>query len=570
MEDLDTSGLINEFFEDAIGHIDKLDSSLMEMEKYLGQGGLDVELISDLLGSLHTLKGNSGMMGFDSLQQYVHNIEGIFKKLLEDGYGSGLTDEKLQKLFDAVAVMREALERLRENPKTEIDLTEQINALGETSAAEVGSPAPIAKSRSDSFRYIADKSNILKVDFGRLDHLLNLAGELIIHRTRLAMTSRIFSELNLDKAVAYNLSEVTAEIFKSTSQLQEAIMKVRMLPIRQVFQRFPRMVRDLSRERGKEINLVFQGGETELDKTVIDEIGEPLIHLIRNAVDHGIEGPDERLQKKKSSVGEITLSAAQEGNHIVITVADDGAGIDINAVRAKAAKVYPVEFVSGLSDQDATELIFEAGFSTAKKVTEVSGRGVGLDVVKKGVTKLGGSIDVNNRPGLGTAFTIKLPLTLAIISALMVKSGRSLYALPLSSVVESVKLNPEDIKTISGDEVIFLRDRVLPLVRLDWLFGSDDPGESGWTGEPGRETAVTSKRAYAVVVGRDDKLAALMVDGLMGRQEVVIKALDEYLGEGENIAGATILGDGRVVLILDIAGIVKKTACKQDIKGGMR
>ncbi len=568
MEDLDTSGLINEFFEDAGGHIDKLDYSLMEMEKYLGRSGLDVELVSDLLGSLHTLKGNSGMMGFESLQQYVHHIEGIFKKLLEDG--SGLTDEKLQKLFDAAAVLREAIERLRKNPKTGIDLTEQIKAIGETSEAQAGSQAPIPKAGGDSFRYIADKSNILKVDFERLDHLLNLVGELIIHRTRLAMTSRIFSELNLDKTAAYNLSEVTAEIFKSTSQLQEAIMKVRMLPIRQVFQRFPRMVRDLSRERGKEINLVFQGGETELDKTVIDEIGEPLIHLIRNAVDHGIEGTDERLRKKKSSVGEITLSAAQEGNHIVITVADDGAGIDIDAVRARAAKVYPVEFVSGLSDQDATELIFEAGFSTAKKVTEISGRGVGLDVVKKGVTKLGGSVDIENRPGSGSTFTIKLPLTLAIISALMVKSARTLYALPLSSVVESVKLNPGDIKTISGDEVIFIRDRVLPLVRLDRLFGSDDPGESGWTGEPGRETAVTSKRAYAVVVGRDEKMAALMVDGLMGRQEVVIKALDEYLGEGENIAGATILGDGRVVLILDIAGIVKKAAYKQVVKGGMR
>ena len=568
MEDFDTSGLINEFFEDASGHIDKLDSSLIEMEKYLGQGSLDIELISDLLGSLHTLKGNSGMMGFESLQQYVHHIEGIFKKLLEDG--SGLTDDKLQKLFDSVAVMREALERLRENPKAEIDLAEQIKALGETTEGEAGSQAAIPKSRGDSFRYIADKSNILKVDFERLDHLLNLVGELIIHRTRLAMTSRIFSELKLDKTVAYDLSEVTAEIFKSTSQLQEAIMKVRMLPIRQVFQRFPRMVRDLSRERGKEINLVFQGGETELDKTVIDEIGEPLIHLIRNAVDHGIEGPEERLLKKKSSVGEITLSAAQEGNHIIITVSDDGAGIDINAVRARASKIYTAEFVSGLSDQGATELIFEAGFSTAKKITEVSGRGVGLDVVKKGVMKLGGSIDVKNRPDAGTAFTIKLPLTLAIISALMVKSGRTLYALPLSSVVESVKLNSGDIKTISGDEVIFLRDRILPLVRLDRLFGQDDPAEAGWIGGAGRETAAPSNRAYAVVVGRDDKMAALMVDGLMGRQEVVIKALDEYLGEGESIAGATILGDGRVVLILDIAGIVEKAAYRQVVKGGMR
>ena len=343
-------------------------------------------------------------------------------------------------------------------------------------------------------------------------------------------------------------------------------MKVRMLPVRQVFQRFPRMVRDLSREQGKEINLVFRGEDTELDKTVIDEIGEPLIHLIRNAVDHGIERPQERLEKKKSTIGEIALSAAQEGNHIIIMVTDDGAGIDTDAVRAKAARIYPAEFASGLSDQDAAELIFEPGLSTAKKLTEVSGRGVGLDVVKKSVTKLGGSIEVKNQPGCGTAFTIKLPLTLAIISALMVKSGGTTYALPLSSVVENVKLAPDDIQTISGDEVLFLRDKVLPVIRLDRLFGAQGAVEAAGTGESDTGAVGAPDRAYAVVVGRDDRMAALMVDGLMGRQEVVIKALDDYLGEGDNIAGATILGDGSVVLILDIAGIVEKASYKQAIR----
>jgi two-component system, chemotaxis family, sensor kinase CheA len=554
MENFDTSGLINEFLEDSRSHLDKLDVSLMEMEKDLGQGALDVEMISDLLGSLHTLKGNSGMMGFESVQQYVHQLEGVFKKLLEDG---SLNNEKLQRLFNAAAVLRETLEGLKENPGKEIDLSGQIGALRDPAANETGgSYAPRKKSKSDGFKYIAEKSNILKVDFERLDHLLNLVGELVIHRTRLATTSKLFIGQHPDKSMAYELSEVTTEIFKTTSQLQEAIMKVRMLPIRQVFQRFPRMVRDLSREQGKEINLVFLGAGTELDKTVIDEIGEPLIHLIRNAVDHGIERPQERLEKKKSTIGEITLSAAQEGNQIIIRVTDDGGGIDSEAVRAKASKVYPADFIDGLSDEGVIELIFEPGFSTAHKVTEVSGRGVGLDVVKKGVTKLGGSIEVKNRPGYGTVFTIKLPLTLAIISALMVRSGKTLYALPLSSVVESVKLSPDDIQTISGDEVIFLRDRVLPLVRLSRLIDKASDPDSAGTGD----------RAYAVVVGKDDRMAALMVDGLMGRQEVVIKALDEYVGDGENIAGATILGDGSVVLILDIAGIVEKAAHKQAVR----
>jgi two-component system chemotaxis sensor kinase CheA len=554
MENFDTSGLLNEFLEDSRSHLDKLDVSLMEMEKDLGQGALDVEMISDLLGSLHTLKGNSGMMGFESVQQYVHQLEGVFKKLLEDG---SLNNEKLQRLFNAAAVLREALEGLKKNPGKQIDLSGQIGALRDPAANETGgSYTPRKKSKSDGFKYIAEKSNILKVDFERLDHLLNLVGELVIHRTRLATTSKLFIGQHPDKAMAYELSEVTTEIFKTTSQLQEAIMKVRMLPIRQVFQRFPRMVRDLSREQGKEINLVFLGEGTELDKTVIDEIGEPLIHLIRNAVDHGIERPQERLEKKKSTIGEITLSAAQEGNQIIIRVTDDGGGIDPQAVRARASKVYPADFIDGLSDEGVIELIFEPGFSTAHKVTEVSGRGVGLDVVKKGVTKLGGSIEVKNRAGYGTAFTIKLPLTLAIISALMVRSGKTLYALPLSSVVESVKLSPDDIQTISGDEVIFLRDRVLPLVRLGRLIDKARDPDSAGTGD----------RAYAVIVGRDDRMAALMVDGLMGRQEVVIKALDEYVGDGENIAGATILGDGSVVLILDIAGIVEKAAHKQAVR----
>ena len=561
MDSFDTSGLIPEYIEDARGHLDKLDASLLEMEKDMGQGDVDVEMISDLLGSLHTLKGNSGMMGFQSLQQYIHKLESVLKTLLEGG--ARLEASLLQKLFEAAALMRDALDRLEKDPNSAPDLSAGMAALDEAALvgtdAPAGAPAPAGAvdaqkaasipSKTDSFKYIGAKSNILKVDFERLDHLLNLAGELVIHRTKLAQVDKVFKETYKDKGLSAELSEATALIHKATSDLQEAIMKVRMLPIRHVFQRFPRMVRDLSRERGKEIELEFKGEDTELDKTVIDEIGEPLIHLIRNSIDHGIETPRERLANNKSAMGLIRLTAAQEGNHIMITVSDDGGGIDADRVKAKAANIYSKEAIEGMGKDNLLDLIFEPGFSTAKEVTEISGRGVGLDVVKKNVAGLGGIVEVRSEPGKGTEFTIKLPLTLAIISALMVEAGSENYALPLSSVVESIKLNPADVRTVNNREVMNLRDRVLPLVRLSRLFGCAVEGEG---------------RMYVVVVGRAEKRVGLLVDKLLGRQEIVIKALDDFVGESAGIAGATILGDGRVVLILDVAGLIDRNLVKAD------
>ncbi len=553
MEEFDTSGLIKEYLDDARGHLDKLDSSLLDLEKYLGQGELDVELVSDLLGALHTLKGNSGMMGFVSLQQYVHQLEGVFKTLLEGS--NSLEDGLLQIFFESAAYLRDTLDRIEADPKSPPDMSEKALGLKDagrpSGGGDVAPRRPVA-AKSDSFNYIGAKSNILKVDFERLDHLLNLAGELVIHRTKLSQVDKKFKDLYQGKEISAELSEAAALIHKATSDLQEAIMKVRMLPIRHVFQRFPRMVRDLSRERGKEINLSFKGEATELDKTVIDEIGEPLIHLIRNSIDHGIETPQERLGKRKSPVGEILLSAAQEGNHIIITVKDDGAGIDIDAIRAKASVGFSMESMEAMGRDNLLELIFEPGFSTAKKVTEVSGRGVGLDVVKKNVARLGGMVDVKSEPGRGTTFTIKLPLTLAIISALMVRSATEYYALPLSSVVESLRMEPSNTHTINNREVLRLRDRVLPLVRLSSLFKTP-LGEGDGHG-----------RSYVVVVGRAEKRVGLVVDKLMGRQEIVIKALDDYVGETDGIAGATILGDGSVVLILDVAGLIEKDLIKAD------
>lgn len=554
MEEFDTSGLIIEYLDDARGHLEKLDSTLLEIEKESGRG-LDVELVSDLLGALHTLKGNSGMMGFESIQKYVHELESVFKSLLEGK--NGLDEAFLQALFEAAGTIREALEQIEQDPKAQPDLTTQKQALAGLAAKGPTGPSKASASpqKADSFKYIAEKTNILKVDFERLDHLLNLAGELVIHRTKLSQVEKKFKELRTEKELAAELAEANSLIQKAVTELQEAIMKVRMLPVRHVFQRFPRMVRDLARERGKEIEIIFKGESTELDKTVIDEIGEPLLHLIRNSVDHGIEMPEERVRKNKSPIGEIVLSAAQEGNNIIITSSDNGAGIDMESVRAKAEHMYTGESLEGMAEENVLDLIFEPGFSTASEVTQISGRGVGLDVVRKNVSHLGGIVEVSSRRGVGTTFTIKLPLTLAIISALLVRGGNELYALPLSNVIESLRLDPSELQTVNNREVIMLRDRVLPLVRLSDLFGIEETGGKG--------------RLYVVVIGRAEKKVGLVVDSLMGRQEIVIKALGDYVGESDGVAGATILGDGSVVLILDVAGLIEKNILKADRRSSM-
>ena len=318
-------------------------------------------------------------------------------------------------------------------------------------------------------------------------------------------------------------------------------MDVRMLPVRHVFERFPRLVRDLARQQGKQVELVLQGEDTRVDKAVIDEIGEPLVHLIRNAVDHGIETPAQRKAKGKSETGTLLLSAAQESNQVVITLIDDGAGIDAASVRRKALERGLLQPGETLSDRDAIQLIFSEGFSTARTITDVSGRGVGLDVVVRSMEKLNALIEAETIPGAGTKFTLQLPLTLAIITVLMVDVGDEVYALPSGSVVESLRYAKKDLVRMNGRDTLRVRDRIVPFVHLAELFGKPQGARDS---------------AYAVIVGRGEKRLGLSVDRLRGQQDVVIKAPDAVVAtEAVGIAGATILGDGRVVLILDVSSL---------------
>ncbi len=376
---------------------------------------------------------------------------------------------------------------------------------------------------------------LLRVDAEKLDSLLNLVGELVINKTRL-------QQIGLSNQLQ-ELSEAIEQMDRVTTDLQGVVMKLRMVPVGQVFNRFPRMVRDLSHNLGKEINLIIQGEETELDRTVIDEIGDPLVHLLRNSIDHGVEKPADRTAAGKNPVGEIRLIARHEGNHVLLMVSDDGKGLKAEAIKQKALEkglVTKAE-LDVMDTNDIMRLIFMSGFSTAETVTDVSGRGVGMDVVRTKIEALGGSLELDSTPGQGTRVRIRLPLTLAIIQALLIQVQEETYAIPLGSIDSTINIVPEDIRTIQQQEVILLRGQIIPLVRLARRLGIAQATDFG-----------TEQELYVVIVQSGDNKIGLLVDSLVGQQEIVIKSLGTILTGIKQIAGATILGDGQVVLILDV------------------
>jgi two-component system, chemotaxis family, sensor kinase CheA len=540
---MDMTILLDDYLETATEHLDAVENALMGLEKGAGAGEIHESLVTHLLGNLHTLKGNSGMMGFTNLQQFVHRLESVLK-----GFGESTLSSNpmfFETLYNAVNAMREVLQKLAENPAAPLDFSDEImvlECLTGQEAVSLGVPASAGK--KDDVSAITQKSSTLKVNFEKLDELMNLVGELVIHRTALLSLETRFKDRVKDRELLEAFNESSQMIGKTANDLRDAIMKVRMLPIKTVFHRFNRLVRDLSRRHGKEIDLVFEGEETELDKTVIDEIGEPLLHLIRNAVDHGIEGPDERRRLGKPAMGVLKLTAGHESNHIVITTEDDGRGLSVGRLKESAvAKGLLGNVEAGnLSDQEAFQLVFHPGFSTSREVTETSGRGIGLDVVNKTVTSFNGTIDIASSPGSGTCFTIKLPLTLAIINALMVEVSGETFAIPLSGVLESIKIATAEIHEVSSGELLKLRDRLLPVVRLDRYFGL--------------KSAAAREAEYVVVVGSGEKRGGIVVDRLIGQQEIVIKGMDDYLGELPGISGGTVLGDGKISLIIDISSVL--------------
>jgi len=403
-----------------------------------------------------------------------------------------------------------------------------------------------ALDKQEDLRHKQEISSI-RVNTDKVDKLINLVGELVITQAMVAQLVAGFTPDRLSQ-----LEEAVTQMDRHARELQERVMAIRMLPIRMVFSRFPRVVRDLSQAQGKQVTLETTGEETELDKTVIEQIGDPLTHLVRNAIDHGIEPPEVRRQTGKAEAGRLTLKAYQQGGNIYIEIADDGKGLDRDRIVAKAVQNGLIAPDQTLTDEEAFALIFRPGLSTAEKITEVSGRGVGMDVVKRNVEALGGSITIQSQRGRGTTFKIKLPLTLAIMDGQLLRVGSESYILPLVSIIESVRPKRESLNSVFGTgEAVTIRGQVLPMLRLHRLFGVptaiDDPTQG-----------------LVVIVEHEGQKVALFVDELLGQQQVVIKSLESNFQKVEGLAGATILGDGRVALILDVPGLVRLATDRVD------
>ena len=430
------------------------------------------------------------------------------------------------------------------------DATDKPAAAAKPAGDGANAPAKASANASDQ---------TIRVEVGRLDYLMNLVGELVLSKNRLLTIYNDVEERYDGEQFLEELNQVVSSLSLVTTDVQLAVMKTRMQPVAKVFNKFPRVVRDIGRDLNKQIDLIISGEETELDKSIVEEIGDPLTHIIRNSCDHGIEDPATRKAAGKPEKGTIELKAYNEGNHIVIEIIDDGKGIDADAIRIKAVErgLISENEADTMSNKEIYSIIFRPGFSMAAKVTNISGRGVGMDVVKTNVEKLHGVIDIDSEIGKGTTLKLKIPLTLAIIQSLLVGTQEEIYAIPLANVNETVRVSVDNIYTIEGKNVLRLRDEVLSLVRLSDLFGVKQVLESG-------------DQTYVVVISVAETKLGIIVDNLIGQEEIVIKSLGSYLANIDGIAGGTIRGDGRVTLIVDV-GVIMDMAkeVKVDIKSSM-
>lgn len=507
--------------------------------------GFNVFKIKIILDKGCMLKSARAFIVFQTVERHGEIIKAM--PSVED-----IEDEKFDNEFtiavisnDAEAVIKKELESISEINEVIFEKVESIEEVAAAVQENIEDDKQTDTVHNDGKGSNEEKQNkksktgkTVRVDIDRLDNLMNLVSELIIIKTRLEGAGVETTSDDMGEAVEY--------LERITTSLHDAVMKVRMVPIERVFNRFPRMVRDLAKDLGKDINLVMSGEETELDRTVIDEIGDPLIHLIRNSIDHGIEETNERVKKGKPSTGNLFLRAYQDGNSVVIEVEDDGNGIDVNRVKKKAIEKGLIKQVEAdaLEDNALVDLLFMPGFSTTDKISDISGRGVGLDVVKTKIESLNGAVEVETVSGKGSKFIIRLPLTLAIIQALMVTIGKEKYAIPLNVIRDITTIDSETIRNVHGQEVVLNRGNVLPIVRLNRILDIED------------STSETEKEPIIVIVKKGEKNTGFIVDSLIGQQEIVIKTLGKYLSGIKFIAGATILGDGQVALIVDTNSLI--------------
>lgn len=479
------------------------------------------------------------------------------EKEISDEDLSSLSDDEVEAEIERLLKVRKAEDKARREQKAA-----SSGEPAKKPAPQAAKPAPAPK-KDDDKKVPAQaggggvaQEQTIRVEVKRLDHLMNLIGELVLGKNRLLKIYDDVEERYEGEKFLEELNQVVSSLSLVTTDIQLAVMKTRMLPIAKVFNKFPRMIRDLSRELGKQIDLEISGEETELDKSIVEEIGDPLVHIIRNSCDHGIEDPETRRAAGKPEKGLVQLKAYNEGNHIVVEIVDDGKGLDPDMLKQKSMEkgIITEREADTMSDKEAYGLIFKPGFSTAAKVTNVSGRGVGMDVVKTNIEKLNGIIDIESEVGKGTVMKLKIPLTLAIIQSLLVGTQEEFYAIPLASVLETVRVPIDDIYTIDGKNVLRLRDEVLSLVRLSDVFGVNKVFDGG-------------DQTYVVIIGVAEAKLGIIVDTLVGQEEIVIKSMGDYLQNIPGIAGATIRGDGRVTLIIDVGAMMEMA---KDIKVDIR
>jgi len=578
--DSEDQELLDGFLAETTELLEKLDDDLVTLEKTPD----DAELMNSIFRSIHTVKGASSFLGFELLVKVTHKTEDVLNRLRK--LELTLNPEIMDVILEAVDLVKTLVSDIKAGDIVERELESTIAKLipylsesateatvlapvfasmQEEKPAAAGAapqpnaapaPTPVPASRPQNApvakappaakgEELADNSTV-RVDVKRLDDLMNQVGELVLERNRMIQLHSDYQS-GLDPACfGDDFGKLAKRMNFVTSELQTQVLKMRMLPVEKVFKKFPRIVRNLARDLGKEVDLQILGEETELDRSVVDEIGDPLIHLIRNALDHGLETPDERLAAGKTRCGTVVLSAAHEGNQIVISIKDDGRGIDPDRISRKALEkgLITEEQLATMGTREILDLLFLPGFSTKEQATDLSGRGVGMDVVRTNIRKLSGIIEIKNDIGQGSEFILKLPLTLAIIQSLLVEVEREVYSIPLASVIETMRVNQEEFHMVGGQEVLKLRDSVLPLLRLQRVFSCAEAA------------GADRKTCYVVVVGVAEKRVGLVVTRLLGQQEVAIKSLGKFLANLPGIGGSTIMGDGRVALIVDPMGLV--------------
>jgi two-component system chemotaxis sensor kinase CheA len=547
------------FITEALDHLESIEALVLEIEKTPDNR----ELLDNVFRPFHTVKGNAGALGFKPMQELAHKVENLLDLARKGKHKVGPAEiEIILKAVDLTRALLGDLKQISEG-KPGQDFTKQRLALQEAvdrviagGSLEVSAPqvpafvAPaeavavvpaagdgMPRRRASDF----EANTVIKVDASKLDSLIDMVGELVI------IQSMIRQDPTLANLIQSKLSQNLSQLNRITSSLQKDAMSLRMVPVRQTFQKMSRLVRDLGSKSGKKVELALFGEDTEMDRKMVEEINDPLMHMIRNAVDHGIEKPATRAERNKPATARVELKAYHQGGNIVIEISDDGNGLDPEKIRKKAISQGLVTAEQELSEAEIFQLIFAPGFSTAEKITEISGRGVGMDVVRRNIEALRGKIEIQSVLGKGSQFLIKLPLTLAILDGLVLGVGAERFVLPTFAIKESLRPTKDQIHSVQGREcMVRVRDRLFPLVRISVLFGIDNAVEDPCQGT-------------LVLIEDDDRQLCLLVDRLIGKQEVVIKSLGETFRHLQGVAGGAILGDGRVGLILDANGIFKMT-----------